>query len=108
MNRIRELRKNRNLSQMRLAKELHVHQTAVSQWETGRTEPDMESARLLSDFFGVTIDYLLGHDREHEELDDVYLNLARAARDRELKLDSDDIAFILDFAQKLKDRDRKK
>lgn len=108
MNRIKELRKSRGLSQAQLASELKVHQTAVSQWETGRTDPDMDSARMLSDYFGVTIDYLLNHVTEKEELDDVYLNLARAARDRELKLDPGDIDFILDFAQKLKDRDRRK
>ena len=108
MNRIKELRKSRGLSQAQLAAELKVHQTAVSQWETERTDPDMESARMLSDFFGVTIDYLLGHAVVQEELDDVYLNLARSARDRELKLDPSDIEFILDFAQKLKDRDRRK
>ncbi len=108
MNRIKELRKGRRLSQAQVAAALKVHQTAVSQWETGRTEPDMDSARMLSDFFGVTIDYLLGHDLKREELEDVYLNLARAARDRELKLDPNDIDFILDFAQKLKDRDKRK
>lgn len=108
MNRIRELRKSRGLSQVQLAAQLKVHQTAVSQWETGRTEPDMESARLLADFFQVSIDHLLGHDRKDEELDDVYLNLARAARDRDLQLDERDIDFILDFAQRLKDRDRRR
>lgn len=108
MNRIRQLRKNHGLSQAQVAAELKVHQTAVSQWETGRTDPDIESARALSDFFGVSLDYLLGHDLQNDELDEVYLNLARAARDRDLKLNDRDIDFILDFAQRLKDRDRRK
>lgn len=108
MNRIRQLRKSRGLSQAQVAAELKVHQTAVSQWETGRTDPDIESARALSDFFGVSLDYLLGHDLQNDELDEVYLNLARAARDRDLKLNDRDIDFILDFAQRLKDRDRRK
>lgn len=108
MNRIRVLRKRRGLSQAQVAAQLKVHQTAVSQWETGRTDPDMDSARMLSDFFGVSIDYLLGHDTQRDEIDEVYLNLARAARDRDLKLDDNDIDFILDFAQRLKDRDRRK
>ena len=108
MNRIRILRKRRGLSQAQVAAQLKVHQTAVSQWETGRTDPDMDSARMLSDFFGVSIDYLLGHDTQRDEIDEVYLNLARAALDRDLKLDDNDIDFILDFAQRLKDRDRRK
>ena len=108
MNRIRDLRKARSLSQNELAAALGLHQTAVSQWETGRTEPDVESARKMAAFFGVTIDHLLGIETSPTELDEVYLNLARAARDRDLRLDEQDIAFVLDFAQRLKDRDRRK
>lgn len=108
MNRIRELRKAHSLSQSQLAAALGLHQTAVSQWETGRTEPDIESARKMAAYFGVTIDHLMGVENSPTELDEVYLNLARAARDRELRLDAQDIAFVLDFAQRLKDRDRRK
>ena len=42
MNRIREVRKAKKLSQTELAEMLHVHQTAVSQWENGKTEPDVD------------------------------------------------------------------
>ena len=108
MNRIKELRKARGLLQAQLAADLGVHQTAVSQWETGRTDPDVSSARRLADYFGVTLDDLLGHQPAEEQLDEVYLNLARAARDRELRLNPQDIDFILDFAEKLQARDRKK
>ncbi len=108
MNRIRDLRKTRGLSQQQLAEALQVHQTAVSQWETGRTEPDTDSARKTAEFFGVSIDYLLGYGGQGEALDEVYLNLARAARDRDLRLNDQDIEFVLDFAQRLKDRDRRK
>ena len=108
MNHIKELRKARGLLQSQLAAELGVHQTAVSQWETGRTDPDVSSAHRLADFFGVTLDELLGHPQKDEQLDEVYLNLARAARDRELRLSQQDIDFILDFAEKLQARDRQK
>lgn len=60
MNRIRELRKKTGLSQSDLARELHIHQTAISQWETQKTEPDIEKMGAVADFFGVTTDYLLG------------------------------------------------
>lgn len=108
MNRVRELRKKHGLSQSQLAEKLGVHQTAVSQWETGRTDPDIECARKMASIFDVSLDALLGTRDPAEELDEVYLNLARAARDRDLRLDEQDIAFVLDFAQRLKDRDRRK
>ncbi|MBE6936382.1 MAG: helix-turn-helix transcriptional regulator [Ruminococcaceae bacterium] len=108
MNQIKKLRKARGLLQSQLAAELGVHQTAVSQWETGRTDPDVSSAHRLADFFGVTLDEVLGHSKKEEQLEEVYLNLARAARDRELRLSQQDIEFILDFAEKLQARDRQK
>ncbi len=60
MSYIRELRKEKGISQQELAKLCGVHQTAVSQWEKGRTMPDRNSLQLLSRIFGVTVDKLLG------------------------------------------------
>lgn len=65
MNRIKELRESiPNLSQTKLGRELKVHQTAISQWETGRTMPDIETSKALANYFGVSLDYLLGNDTE--------------------------------------------
>lgn len=60
MNNIKLLRVEKGLSQEQLAKEAHVTQTAVSQWELGRTAPDKDVAIILADFFGVSLDFLLG------------------------------------------------
>lgn len=60
MNRVKELRKLHGYSQVKLAKTLNVHQTAISQWETGRTSPDMEVAAEMAQLFGVSLEYLLG------------------------------------------------
>jgi len=60
MNNIKKLRKKKQLSQKKLAEILSVHQSAVAQWETGRTNPDMSLLILLSNVFGVSTDYLLG------------------------------------------------
>lgn len=59
MNIIRELRKQKALSQKELAEICRVHQTAVSQWEKGRTQPDRESLKLLAKTFSVSVDMLL-------------------------------------------------
>jgi len=58
--RIKELRMNAGLSQSGLAKALNIHQTAVSQWETGRTYPDMSVLLSVADYFDVSLDYLVG------------------------------------------------
>ncbi len=64
MNIIKEMRLQSGISQVELAKICCVHQTAVSQWEKGRTNPDNDSLAKLSDFFGVTIDKMLGRESE--------------------------------------------
>ena len=57
---LRQLRKEKALSQAEMANILNVHQTAVSQWEQGRTTPDMQTLIKIADYFQVTVDYLLG------------------------------------------------
>lgn len=64
MNRVKELRKAKGYSQEKLASKLNVHQTAISQWETGRTLPDMDVADSMARLFNVTLDYLLGRTDE--------------------------------------------
>ncbi len=60
---LKNLRKKKKLSQTEMAKILNVHQTAVSQWEKGRTTPDMQTLIKIADYFNVSIDYLLGQEK---------------------------------------------
>ena len=62
MNRIRELRKNLNMTQKELAKHLQIADSTLSYWEMGRYEPDNNTLLRLSRFFKVPIDYILGGD----------------------------------------------
>ena len=61
---IRELRKRAGLSQEQLSKELKVSRSAVAMWESSVNEPDAETLSRIADFFGVTVDYLLGRTDE--------------------------------------------
>ena len=60
MNRIRELRKKRNMTQKELAKHLQIADSTLSYWEMGKYEPDNKALMKLSEFFKVPIDYILG------------------------------------------------
>jgi len=62
MNRIRELRKKKDMTQKELAKHLQIADSTLSYWEMGRYEPDSEALMKLSRFFQVPIDYILGGD----------------------------------------------
>ena len=56
---LQELRKQKALTQEELAKELFVSRTAISKWESGRGYPNIESLKLIAQFFSVTVDELL-------------------------------------------------
>ena len=59
MNRIRELRQEKQLTQTQFAKLCQVSQTTLSGWETGSFEPGIDMITFIADYFGVSIDYLL-------------------------------------------------
>ena len=60
--RLRELRNVRKLSQKDFAKALNVAQQTVASWERGRTEPSNTALREIAEYFNVSTDYLLGRD----------------------------------------------
>ena len=55
-----ELRQKRGLSQEELAEKLFVTRQAVSRWENGETTPNVDTLKLLSKFYDVSINTLLG------------------------------------------------
>ena len=58
--RLKELRVEKELSQIQLAKSIDVSQRSISSWETGFRQPDYDTLEKLAKFFNVTADYLLG------------------------------------------------
>lgn len=62
-NRIKDLRKEKHLSQSELGKIIGVSQTTVTAWETGRAEPASAYLSKLADYFDVSTDYLLGRKK---------------------------------------------
>lgn len=58
------LRKEHGLSQITLAEKLSVSRQAISKWEVGTAVPTTDNLRVLSELYGVSIDYLLSDDAE--------------------------------------------
>lgn len=56
--RLVELRKERNLSQLELAEALNVSRQSISLWEKGSTAPSLDKLPLLAEFYDITIDEL--------------------------------------------------
>lgn len=57
--RLRELRKQRNISQLKLAMDLGLSQNSISRYETCEREADYATLIAIADYFKVSIDYLL-------------------------------------------------
>ena len=58
--RLKDLRKENNVSQLELAKFLNMTKMAISHWESGHSEPSISQLIELSNYFDVTVDYLIG------------------------------------------------
>ena len=107
-NRIRELRKERGISQAALAKMVGVAQNTLSYWENGKYDIDNSSLTIMADYFGVTLDYILGrdiqfalHDGENVPFDNDLLNevssFAEYAKTQKKKAPSKDEAELSEF-----------
>ena len=59
--RLKQLRKEANLTQKEIASKLGISQPTYAQWELGRTKPKGETVEKFANFFNVSADYLLGN-----------------------------------------------
>lgn len=60
MNRLKELRTEKGISQQDVGKLVNMSKMAISHWEKGHSEPSIAQLIRLSEFFDVTVDYLIG------------------------------------------------
>ena len=58
--RLKELREEKELSQMELAKKINIPQATIARYELGKTQPRAEEIIKICNFFNVTSDYFLG------------------------------------------------
>lgn len=57
--RLKELRKSKGISQLKLAMDLSMNQNTISRYETGERQADYKTLIIIADYFNVSIDYLL-------------------------------------------------
>lgn len=100
MNRLKELRKEKKLTQKELADKINVSKITVLRWENGERQIKPDKAQQLADFFGVSIGVLLGYRDESDSLgfrlwslrNQKGIELEKAASD--LKLSIDELKLI--------------
>lgn len=62
--RLRELRAARNYTQLKVALDLNLNQNSISRYENGTREAGYELLCRFADYYGVSVDYILGRTEE--------------------------------------------
>lgn len=62
--RLKKIRKERRISQLKLAMDLNMNQNTISRYENMEREADYETLIKFADYFNVSLDYLLGRKDE--------------------------------------------
>ncbi|HEL1703624.1 TPA: helix-turn-helix transcriptional regulator [Streptococcus suis] len=82
MNRLKELRKEKKLTQKELAKKIGVHYRTLQNWENGESQIKPDKAQALADHFGVNTAYLLGYsDSPADNLRDLLFHEIKALKE---------------------------
>ncbi len=105
--RLKELRKERNMTQIEFAKEFNISSGTIAMWETGKRTPDNEMMIKIANYFNVSLDYLMGNSNTantENDLEEVYFSFAKKAQDE--GIDPSDIELAIETIKKLKKKDR--
>ena len=64
--RLKELRKKRKISQLKMALDLNMNQNTISRYENMEREADYDTLIRFADYFGVSLDYLFGRSDQEK------------------------------------------
>lgn len=112
MNRIKQLREEFHLTQIQLAEKLNKTQQAISLYENGSNEPDLDGYIMLSKIFNCSIEYIAGKSNlrnpEEIQIDEDKLKIGLSTKDYE-NITDEQRKSIEEFAKYvLKDNKKKK
>jgi transcriptional regulator with XRE-family HTH domain len=103
MNRVKELREEKGLRQVELARMLEISQGTLSNWERGVHDPDNEALGQLAQIFDCSVDYLLGRTDMRQALDGLFTRVMKDAQDSGMT--SHDLQLLVDFWKQARKRD---
>ncbi len=99
-----KLLKDRGITAYKVAKDTGVTTATLSSWKTGRYEPKPEKLKIIADYFGVSVDYLM--TGEEKESDKYYLNDETAEMAQAL-FENRDLRVLFDAARDASPEDLK-
>ena len=102
LKRLKELRKERNLTQRELGAIVNSSDRSIGFYETGERDPDTQTLDKLANFFDVSVDYLLGRTSTRN------YNTSITAFHATDDLDEEDIELVNNLIERLKEKHKKK
>lgn len=101
--RIKELRKENNMTQDEFGKKFGIVKSTVSMYENGHNSPDDDLKVKIADYFDVSLDYLLGRvNKRKYDIETIAFHTTSVDG-----LDNDDIAIVENLIKSLKERHKK-
>lgn len=110
MNRIKELRKQKKVTQKEVAEAIGVTRRGFQKWENGESQITLKNATQLADYFGVPLTYLLNQEEEWEKLQELHRKLPTLEEFDKLLFKKQEnrfkrfVQFVSDEEMKVKDR----
>ncbi len=100
MNKIKELRNRKGLSQRELGKMIGVAHTVILSYEKGICDPSTENLIKMADIFGVSVDTLVGHDAKLIDMEALDENRRQAINKIVYELDDLAVAKLIGYMDK--------
>lgn len=100
---LEQLRLNTGLSQKCVAEKLKINQKTYWSYESGRTQPDLDTLIKLADFFNCSIDYLLGHQPQNVLYLDSLTDEQKEAVELVKQLDNRQVLKVIGYIERIKD-----
>lgn len=97
--RLKELRKQKKITQTDFANYFNIATGTIGMWETGKREPDSEMLLRIADYFDCTIDYLLGNSDVTNTDDITFDDFTFAFYDETKELSEIDKENLLEMAK---------
>ena len=100
--RLKDLRQQRKLKQTEIADVLNCSQGVYSRYESGEREPPFDIITRLADYYGVTVDYLMGREPQPEQEEPkITVHFRSDVQDLWNKLSPQNQALIMELGRKL-------
>ena len=102
-----KLLKEKGVTPYQVSKATGVAQSSLSDWKNGRSKPKYEKMLAISDYFGVSVDYLLGNEHKEKtpaEADVTFDDFTYAMYGEAKELTDEDKNMLLEMARMLKKR----